>query len=154
MDRTNDRNESKENSKLNKNEYVEKEGNMKEKVHLEIRFSETEDGFRWEAAGDKDTLRELGIGPFMLGRRLRRGLGGNGERKARRRRWTKLRAKDRHSSQHEERKPHRGGLRAGRRRRSCHGQEDDMRRRPTGQRSHGRGHHGRVAARDAQIRHW
>lgn len=153
LERKNDRNQSKENSTLNENEYHEEEANMEEKVHLEIRFVETEDGFRWETVGDKDTLRKLGIGPLMIGRSMLRGLG-NWERKARRQRWAKMLANDQQRSEHTERKAHRGGLRTGSGRRSCHGREGYKRRRPTGRRSHGHGHHSRIGTRDAQTRSW
>ncbi len=39
-----------------------------EKVHYEIKFVETEDGYRLEASGDKEALKRLGIGPRMVGR--------------------------------------------------------------------------------------
>lgn len=42
--------------------------NMDEKIHYEIRFVETEDGYRLEAKGDKRMLKRLGIGPNMLRR--------------------------------------------------------------------------------------
>lgn len=38
-----------------------------EKVHYEIKFVETDDGYRLEASGDKEALRRLGIGPNMVG---------------------------------------------------------------------------------------
>jgi len=38
-----------------------------EKVHYEIKFVETDDGFRLEASGDKEALRRLGISPNMVG---------------------------------------------------------------------------------------
>jgi hypothetical protein len=46
---------------------------MNEKVHYEIKFVETDEGFRLEASGDKDALRRLGIGPNMVGRKQKRG---------------------------------------------------------------------------------
>lgn len=66
-----------------KNEEQNKES-MNEKVHYEIKFVETEDGYRLEASGDKDALRRLGIGPNMVGKRRGRGQGrrGNGRRGA------------------------------------------------------------------------
>ena len=72
--------EEKENANLNKMEKnnidnMEKNNtnNMDEKVHYEIKFTETEDGYFLEATGDKKTLRRLGIGPNMVGRRQRSG---------------------------------------------------------------------------------
>jgi hypothetical protein len=43
--------------------------NMDEKVHYEIKFVETEDGYRLEASGDKKALKRLGISPSMVGRK-------------------------------------------------------------------------------------
>ena len=51
---------------------------MTEKVLHEVRFIETDDGFRIEVKGDKERMRELGCGPGMMGfgprfrRRMRR----------------------------------------------------------------------------------
>jgi hypothetical protein len=42
---------------------------MDEKVHYEIKFVETEDGYRLEATGNKRALKRLGIGPRMVGRK-------------------------------------------------------------------------------------
>lgn len=42
---------------------------MDEKVHYEIKFVETDDGYRLEASGDKEALKRLGIGPGMVGKR-------------------------------------------------------------------------------------
>jgi hypothetical protein len=62
--------EEKENlNKMEKNNT----NNMDEKVHYEIKFTETEDGFRLEATGDKKALKRLGIGPNMVGRRHQSG---------------------------------------------------------------------------------
>jgi len=47
--------------------------NMDEKVHYEIKFVETEEGYRLEATGDKKALNRLGIGPNMVGRKRRGG---------------------------------------------------------------------------------
>ena len=38
---------------------------MEEKVINEVRFIETEDGFRIEVKGDKERMREMGFGPGM-----------------------------------------------------------------------------------------
>ena len=38
---------------------------MEEKVVHEVRFIETEDGFRIEVKGDKERMREMGFGPDM-----------------------------------------------------------------------------------------
>jgi hypothetical protein len=38
---------------------------MAEKVIAEIRFIETDDGFRIETKGDKEHLRKMGFGPGM-----------------------------------------------------------------------------------------
>ena len=46
-----------------------------EKVHYEIKFVETEDGYRLEATGDKAALKRLGIGPNMVGRGRKHGRG-------------------------------------------------------------------------------
>jgi hypothetical protein len=40
---------------------------MSEKVISEIRFVETEDGFRVEFKGDKERLRQMGFGPGAWG---------------------------------------------------------------------------------------
>ena len=49
---------------------------MTEKVVGEIRFIETDDGFRIEMKGDKKRLKEMGWGPGMMGsRRKGRGYG-------------------------------------------------------------------------------
>ncbi|MCO5183118.1 MAG: hypothetical protein M9928_14140 [Anaerolineae bacterium] len=40
---------------------------MSEKVLQEIRFIETDDGFRIEAKGDKEQLKAMGFGPGMFG---------------------------------------------------------------------------------------
>lgn len=40
---------------------------MSEKVLQEIRFIETNDGFRIEAKGDKEQLKAMGLGPGMFG---------------------------------------------------------------------------------------
>lgn len=64
----------KENEKenLNKKENNNK-NSMDEKILYEIKFVETEDGYRLEASGDKAVLRKLGIGPMMVGRKRRSG---------------------------------------------------------------------------------
>ena len=49
-----------------KETYGENKTSMENKVHFEISFTETEDGYILEANGDKDALRRLGIGPRML----------------------------------------------------------------------------------------
>lgn len=38
---------------------------MAEKVIHEVRFIETDDGFRIEVKGDKESLRKMGCGPGM-----------------------------------------------------------------------------------------
>ena len=40
---------------------------MTEKVLHEIRFIETDDGFRLEINGDKEKMREMGFDPGMMG---------------------------------------------------------------------------------------
>jgi len=50
---------------------------MDEKVHYEIKFVETEDGYHLVATGDKKALKRLGIGPNMFGRKRRGGHRGN-----------------------------------------------------------------------------
>ncbi len=40
---------------------------MTEKVIHEVRFIETEDGFRVEVTGDKERIRQIGFGPGMMG---------------------------------------------------------------------------------------
>ena len=40
---------------------------MTEKVIHEVRFIETEDGFRIEVKGDKERIRQIGFGPGMMG---------------------------------------------------------------------------------------
>lgn len=40
---------------------------MTEKVLHEIRFIETDDGFRLEINGDKEKMREMGFNPDMMG---------------------------------------------------------------------------------------
>lgn len=49
---------------------------MTEKVIQEIRFIETDDGFRIEATGDKEQLKAMGFGPEMF--RMGRGFGRKG----------------------------------------------------------------------------
>jgi hypothetical protein len=49
---------------------------MSEKVLHEVRFIETDDGFRVEIKGDKEKIREMGFGPGLgmmmgLGHRMR-----------------------------------------------------------------------------------
>jgi len=61
--------------------------NMDEKVLYEIRFVETEDGFRLEATGDKKGLRRMGFGPLSMlgaGRRVQHGRGGRAGHRMRR----------------------------------------------------------------------
>jgi hypothetical protein len=38
-----------------------------EKVLHEVRFIETDDGFRIEVKGDKEKIRQMGFGPGMMG---------------------------------------------------------------------------------------
>jgi hypothetical protein len=64
--------EEKENANLNMME-KNNTNNMDKKVHYEIKFTETEDGYLLEATGDKKALKRLGIGPNMVGRRQRSG---------------------------------------------------------------------------------
>jgi hypothetical protein len=40
---------------------------MTEKVLHEVRFIETDDGFRIEVKGDKEKIRQMGFGPGMMG---------------------------------------------------------------------------------------
>ena len=40
---------------------------MAEKVIHEVRFIETDDGFRIEVKGDKERMRQMGFGPGMMG---------------------------------------------------------------------------------------
>lgn len=40
---------------------------MPERVIHEVRFVETDDGFRVEVKGDKERMREMGFGPGMMG---------------------------------------------------------------------------------------
>jgi hypothetical protein len=40
---------------------------MTEKVIHEVRFIETDDGFRIEVKGDKERIRSMGFGPGMMG---------------------------------------------------------------------------------------
>ena len=40
---------------------------MSEKVLHEVRFIETDDGFRIEVKGDKEKIRQMGFGPGMMG---------------------------------------------------------------------------------------
>jgi hypothetical protein len=42
---------------------------MPERVIHEVRFVETDDGFRIEVKGDKECIREMGFGPGMMGHR-------------------------------------------------------------------------------------
>jgi hypothetical protein len=49
---------------------------MTEKVIQEIRFIETDDGFRIEAKGDKEQLKAMGFGPGMFS--MGRGFGRKG----------------------------------------------------------------------------
>jgi hypothetical protein len=48
------------------------ENKMEEKIHFAITFTETDDGYKLEASGDKDTLHRLGISPRMLDKRRMR----------------------------------------------------------------------------------
>jgi hypothetical protein len=70
---------------------------MAEKVIHEVRFIETDDGFRIEVKGDKERLKEMGFGPGMMGfghgmgfgprmifKRHRHGRHGHGHRRRRR----------------------------------------------------------------------
>lgn len=49
---------------------------MTEKVLHEIRFIETDDGFRLEINGDKEKMREMGFDPGMMGFGLGKHFGG------------------------------------------------------------------------------
>jgi hypothetical protein len=49
---------------------------MPERVIHEVRFIETDDGFRIEVKGDKERMREMGFGPGMMG--LGHGMMGHG----------------------------------------------------------------------------
>ncbi len=40
---------------------------MTEKVIHEVRFIETDDGFRVEVKGDKERIKKMGFGPGMMG---------------------------------------------------------------------------------------
>jgi hypothetical protein len=40
---------------------------MAEKVVHEVKFVETDDGFRIEVKGDKELLKKMGFGPGMMG---------------------------------------------------------------------------------------
>jgi hypothetical protein len=54
---------------------------MTEKVIHEVRFIETDDGYRIEVKGDKEAIREMGFNPRMMKRMFRhhhRGHGGWG----------------------------------------------------------------------------
>lgn len=51
---------------------------MADKVLHEMRFIETDDGFRIEIKGDKEQLRKMGIGPEMFSRRMFGGGRGRG----------------------------------------------------------------------------
>ena len=51
---------------------------MADKIIQEVRFLETDDGYRIEINGDKEQLRQMGIGPGMP---FLRGLMGFGRRK-------------------------------------------------------------------------
>lgn len=60
---------------------------MTEKIIGEIRFVETEDGFRIEVKGDKGRMREM-HGPMGFGKRFWRGMWGCGPRgRGRSRHW-------------------------------------------------------------------
>jgi hypothetical protein len=59
---------------------MEKTNDMEEKVHYEIKFTETEDGYVLEASGDKKALKRLGIGPNMVGKKFPPGRGRHGRR--------------------------------------------------------------------------
>ena len=65
---------------------------MTEKVVGEIRFIETDDGFRIEVKGDKERLKEMGWGPGMG-----RGRGhGHGHGRGRKRFWRDMWAGHQH----------------------------------------------------------
>ena len=67
---------------------------MTEKVVGEIRFIETDDGFRIEMKGDKERLKEMGWGPGMMGLR------GKGMGRGRKRFWHEMRRGHEHGPGH------------------------------------------------------
>ena len=67
---------------------------MTEKVIGEIRFVETDDGFRIEMKGDKERLKEMGWGPGMIGPR-HRGMG-----HGRKRFWREMQRGHKHGPGH------------------------------------------------------
>jgi hypothetical protein len=67
---------------------------MTEKVVGEIRFIETDDGFRIELKGDKGRLKEMGWGPSMMGPR------GMGHGRGRKRFWRKMQHGHQHGPGH------------------------------------------------------
>lgn len=75
---------------------------MTEKVVGEIRFIETDDGFRIEVKGDKERLKEMGWGPGMgMGR-------GRGHRHSRKRFWRDMWAGHQHGQGYEHGPGHAG----------------------------------------------
>jgi hypothetical protein len=68
-------NEQEKTNKMEKINHMEITNDKNEKIHYEIRFVETDDGYRLEAAGDKHALNRMGIGPNMLNRSRKRGHG-------------------------------------------------------------------------------
>ena len=73
---------------------------MEEKVHFEIKFTETADGYRLEAIGDKEALRKLGISPNMLNRKMGRSGPRGPRREPHGRRRRAAMAKRRHRMNH------------------------------------------------------
>jgi len=53
---------------------------MTEKVLHEVRFIETDDGFRIEVKGDKELIKKMGFGPGMMGFGPRHHFGGQWRR--------------------------------------------------------------------------
>jgi hypothetical protein len=68
-------NEQDKTNKMEKINNMETTNDKNEKIHYEIRFVETDDGYRLEATGNKHALNRMGIGPNMLNRRRKRGHG-------------------------------------------------------------------------------
>jgi hypothetical protein len=76
---------------------------MTEKVVGEIRFIETDDGFRIEMKGDKERLKEMGWGPGLMGPM------GKGMGRGRKRFWREMRRGHEHGSGHKHGPGHRHG---------------------------------------------
>lgn len=70
--------------KYTKEHNMDSENKMEEITHFAITFTETKDGYKLEASGDKDALRRLGIGPRMLDKRRTRSRAGRHARRRRR----------------------------------------------------------------------